>query len=194
MISARCLRCYYCYMMLYKHYSNPFDSTQSASQSAASLRMSPSKAPGTGIQLSEVSVTLHTVAAVNLLHCLKFSLCCGIMVFFFSILSCPDVTLRSNYYTMYNQDLMRSDDTTVEQIATDTQQLKISSRRNSSINSNDEDWPNSIQNNTMQDNNNNTNSANLSSMTSQRRMAPDAQVFTVHIGLEQSHADYKLDR
>jgi hypothetical protein len=91
------------------------------------------------------------------------------------------------------QDLMRSDDTSVEQLATETQQLKISSRRNSSINSNDEDWPNSIQNNNM-DNNNATNSANLSSMTSQRRMAPDAQVFTVHIGLEQSHADYKLDR
>jgi hypothetical protein len=88
---------------------------------------------------------------------------------------------------------MRSDDTTVEQTAIDTQQqLKISSRRNSSITSNDEDWPNSIQNNTMD--NNNINSANLSSMTSERRMAPDAQVFTVHIGLEQSHADYKLDR
>jgi hypothetical protein len=53
------LCCYYRFVMMFcKHNSNPFDSTQSASQSAASLRMSPSKTPGTGIQHSEVSVHL----------------------------------------------------------------------------------------------------------------------------------------
>eukprot|EP00953_Heterococcus_sp_UTEX-ZZ885_P008835 5256-Heterococcus_DN1.PRE.1 len=36
--------------------------------------------------------------------------------------------------------------------------------------------------------------AALSIMISQRRMASDAEFFTMHIGFEQSHADYKLDR